>query len=403
MFSLPPWLLFFPVLGVLIFVHELGHFATAKWLGIRVLEFGFGFPPRIFGVSFRGTVYSVNWLLPLGGFVRFVGGEEDPTEPDSFARQSAIKRTIVLVAGSFMNLVLPVVIITVLFMLPHDTLSGGDILITAVAPGSPAKEAGLRAGDTILSVDGEPANTTRELIEVIKRKPGKPVELSIRRGASISGLAFAPELATYDTITVVPRRDPPRLTVVDDVTDPASQVSVADARLYNRNLDVGDTLTQGSIGVMIGLANAKFTRTTDPVWRAVPKAVRAIWDVITITRDAFVEGIASRSNPGVAGPIGIAQAAGEGVSRLGISWIFQFTALLSISLAIINLMPFPPLDGGRLAFVGLEVVRRGKRISPRRESLVHLVGFAIVIGLVLFMSYFDVVRILEGRSLLPFN
>ena len=403
MFSLPPWLLFFPVLGVLILVHEAGHFVTAKWVGIRVLEFGIGFPPRMFGVTFRGTLYSVNWLLPFGGFVRFVGGEEDPTEPDSFARQSVAKRSIVLVAGSFMNLLLPVVIISILFMLPHDVLAGGDVIVTAVAPGSPAKEAGLRAGDTILSIDGMPVNTHTELVEEVGRNVGSPVELSIRRGATISGLTFSPELATYETLTLVPRRNPPSLEVVRDVEDLGTQVSLAEARLYDSRLGLGDSMTQGAIGVMIGLANVKIGRASDPLWTAVPNSFRTIWDVLVVTKDAFAEGLSTRSNPGVAGPIGIAQAAGEGVSRLGVAWIFQFTAILSISLAVVNMMPFPPLDGGRFAFVVLEVLRRGKRISPKREGMVHLVGFAIVIGFVLFMSYFDVLRILEGRSLLPFN
>ena len=124
MFGLPSWLLIVPVLAVLIFVHELGHFVTAKLFGIKVTEFGFGFPPRIYGVPFRGTIYSVNWI-PLGGFVRMVG-EEDPTDPESFARQSIPKRLTVLAAGSAMNLVLPVVIFTALFMLPHDATGGRD-------------------------------------------------------------------------------------------------------------------------------------------------------------------------------------------------------------------------------------------------------------------------------------
>ena len=120
MFDLPNWLLIFPVLGSLIFVHELGHFVTAKRFGVRVIEFGFGFPPRIFGVQYGETLYSINWI-PIGGFVR-MAGEEDPSEVRSFARLSVPKRVVVLVAGSFMNLVVPVVIFTILFMLPHGTL-----------------------------------------------------------------------------------------------------------------------------------------------------------------------------------------------------------------------------------------------------------------------------------------
>ena len=396
--DLPNWLLIVPVLAFLIFIHELGHFAAAKWFGIRVTEFGFGFPPRAFGVSYRGTVYSVNWI-PIGGFVRIVG-EEDPTDPESFARQSVLKRSVVLLAGSFMNLVLPVVIFTVLFMLPHDTLLGGDVIIAGVAPASPANVAGLRPGDAIRSVDGHPVTHPEKLVDLVRGRAGQPIELSIRRAPAVTGFRTSPEFMDIASVTVVPRRNPPKLRVVEVVTDRASEVSLSEARRYDSRLALGDTMTQGAIGVRIGLANAKFGRTTDPVWRAVPRSFETIWNILVFTWNGLVEGVATRSNPGIAGPIGIAHATDEVVSRLGISWIFQLTALLSISLGVLNILPIPALDGGRLAFVMLEWVRRGKRISPKREGLVHLVGFVLVIGLILVLSYYDIVRILGGESLI---
>ena len=398
---LPPWLLIFPILGALVLFHELGHFATAKLFGIKVLEFGFGFPPKLFGIPFRGTIYSVN-LIPLGGFVRMLG-EEDPTDPQSFARQAIGKRMIVLAAGSAMNMLLPVVIFTILFALPHETLLGGSVIVTSVAPSSPAQEAGLRAGDVILAVDGEAVTSPSELIAIAKNRGGAPIVLSLRKASGVTGLASSPEFMTSQTVRVVPRTDPPRLKVVDQVTNPQTQVSVADASRYDSNLGVGDTMTQGAIGVMIGLTNAKFGMTTEPVWTAVISAVKTIWSVLSFTWSGIADGISTGTNPGIAGPVGIAQATGEIVEERGFSQVYQMAAILSISLAVVNMMPFPPLDGGRFAFVVLEVLRRGKRISPKREGMVHLVGFAIVIGFVLFMSYFDVLRILEGRSLLPFN
>ena len=398
MFGLPSWMLIFPVLGFLIFIHELGHFATAKWFGIKVSEFGFGFPPRIFGVQYRGTLYSMNWV-PLGGFVRMVG-EEDPTHPDSFARQSVAKRSIVLVAGSFMNLVLPVVIFTVLFMLPHDTLVSGSVVVMGVAPGSPAQKAGLRSGDTILSVDGQRIISPDELADSIKGKRGRSVDLSVRRGALVSGLDTSPEFMTIDKVTLVPRRHAPDLKVVEQVTDPATEVSLKEARRYDGTLKVGDTVTQKAIGVRIGLANPKFGRTTDPIWRAVPKSFETIWDVLAFTWNGISEGVSTRTNPGIAGPVGIAQVTGEVVDRFGVSLVFQLTALLSISLGIVNILPIPALDGGRLMFVLIEWARRGRRISPKREGLVHLVGFAILIVFIVVLSYSDIVRILNGDSIL---
>jgi len=396
--DLPNWLLIVPVLALLIFVHELGHFTTAKLFGIKVTEFGFGFPPRVFGVPFRGTVYSLN-LIPLGGFVKMVG-EEDPTDPDSFARHSVLKRLVVLSAGSIMNFVLPVVIFTVLLMLPHDALVGGSVMITSVAPGSPAEQAGLRGGDIILAVDGKPVISPGELVDTVKGRSGQPIELSLRRASLVMGLSQSPELATYDTLKVTPRVSPPKLRVVEEVSDPSSEVGLADARRYNPNLEVGDTMTQGAIGVMIGLVNPKFGTKTEPVWTAVPNGVRMIWSVLSFTWGGITEGVATRSNPGIAGPVGIAHATGEVVEELGVAWIFRIAALLSVSLGVVNLLPIPALDGGRIVFVVLEFLRKGKRISPQREGLIHLVGFVVIIGLIVAITYSDILRIVNGESFL---
>ncbi len=398
MVDLPSWLLIIPILGFLIFVHELGHFATAKWFGIGVTEFGFGFPPRLFGLRYRGTLYSIN-LLPLGGFVKMVG-EEDPTDPRSFAIQARWKRAVVLVAGSFMNLVVPVVIFTVLLMLPHDKLVSAEVLVTGVAPGSPAKEAGLRGGDTILQVDGRRVTEPGEVVDAVRAAGGGPVELVVRRGAAVTGLGSSPEFSSTDAVVLTPRSEVPRLTVVETVTDPSSEVSLADARRYNASLGLGDTLTQGPMGVTIALANPIVRPATEPIWRAVPMAFGTIGDILTLTRDGIAQGVSSGGGPGVAGPIGIAQVTGEVVDELGIWWVFQLTALLSVSLAILNILPIPALDGGRLLFVAIEWARGGKRISPRKEGVTHMVGFVLLIGLVVVISYFDLLRVLNGGSVL---
>ena len=397
--DLPNWLLIVPVLALLIFVHELGHFTTAKLFGIKVTEFGFGFPPRIFGVPFRGTVYSLN-LLPLGGFVKMVG-EEDPSDPDSFARHSVLKRLVVLSAGSIMNFVLPVVIFTILLMLPHDALVGGSVLITSVAPGSPAEQVGLRGGDVILAVNGKPVISPGELVETVRGRSGQPIELSLRRASRVMGLSQSPELATYDTVNVTPRVSPPRLKVVEEVTDPSSEIGLSDARRYNPDLNVGDTMTQGAIGVMIGLVNPKFGTETEPIWSAVPNSVGMIWSVLSLTWSGITEGVVTRSNPGITGPVGIAHATGEVVEDRGAAWVFRILMpLLSISLGVLNLLPIPALDGGRIVFVVLEFVRRGKRISPQREGLIHLVGFVVIIGLIVAITYSDILRIVNGESFL---
>lgn len=397
---LPTWLLIIPILGFLVFIHELGHFLTAKWFRMKVTEFAFGLPvpPRLIGIKLKETTYSVYWI-PFGGFVRLFG-EEDPTHPDSFASQKIWKRATVLIAGSFMNLLLPVFVFTILFMLPHMTVLGGEVMVASVAMGSPAEQSGLRPGDRIISIEGTRVTATDHLAKLLINNSGIPTNLNIMRDGMVAGIPSSPEFTTFHTVTVTPRKTPPSLKVVETVTNPKTEVSLADARRYDRNLDIGNIMKQGAIGVRIGLTNLEFGEVSEPIWQAIPNSIITIRDVLVLTWNGIFEGISTRSNPGIAGPVGIAHATGEVVNKFGVSLVFQLAALLSISLGILNLLPFPALDGGRLMFVIIECVRRGKRISPKRESLVHLVGFAVLITLIIGITYSDVVKIINGGSFL---
>ena len=397
MFGMPAWLLVIPVIGVLILVHELGHFATAKWFGIKVTEFGFGFPPRLFGIRRGETVYAIN-LVPLGGFVRMVG-EEDPTDPRSFARQSVLKRTIVLTAGPLMNLLVPIVIFTVLFSLPRDTVVGA-VVIGGIVPESPAEAAGLRAGDTVISADGQRLDNHADLMQRIMAKLGSNIELVVRRGSLISGMGQSPEFSVVESVHLEPRLKHPDMLVVKEVTDPSKEVALSEARRYDASLKIGDTLIQGPTGILIGTTNPRVVKKRYPVWDAVPMSIQQIWDLLVITKNVTVRWAGGGPDPGFAGPIGIAQVTGE-VAKAGVLPLFELVAFISISLGIVNILPIPALDGGRQMFVLLEWVRRGKRISPQREGLVHLVGFAMVVGFIFMMSYRDIARIVSGDSLIP--
>ena len=393
---IPGWILVIPILTFLVFVHELGHFAVAKKLGIKVTEFGFGFPPRIWGIKKGETLYSVN-IIPLGGFVKMVG-EEDPSEQRSFARQPLIHRISVLIAGPLMNLFITILIFTVLLALPHDK-HVGIVTVGSVAPHSPAVEAGIRPGDAILGVNGESVENHVDLVKIIQSQKGKETSLTLRRNASspVSGLTSSPDFSHTETVILTPRKSPPHLTVVESITDPNSEVTLADAKSYDNSLEIGDTLSQGAVGVLIGTSGSKIVKDTIPVWEALPQSLTRIVDTVKFTFVGLSEWIGGGEDPGLAGPIGIAQVTGE-VANIGITPVLELTALISISLALVNILPIPALDGGRLLFILIEGARGGKRIPPRIEGIIHMAGFATLIGLIVVMSYFDVLRIISGGT-----
>ena len=396
MFDLPGWLLVIPILGFLVFIHELGHFLCAKKFNIKVTEFGFGFPPRLYGFRYGETLYSIN-LIPIGGFVKMVG-EEDPTAPRSFANQSVIARIIVLSAGSFMNVIVPIVIFTTLLILPHDTISG-EVTIGGIAPQSPAQISGLKEGDVILKIDDIPVNNHTELIESIKKSRGEPTKFLVRRTRNITGIQTSPEFSSTEVIELTPRTEIPKLKVVTEVSDSSREVSLSSAKAYQSSLKIGDTLTQGSVGILIGTLNPKITQQQLGIWDAVSTSIEKIFLVVTSTFSGVTNWISEGNDPGFAGPIGIAQVTDQ-VAEIGIAPVFELMALISISLAIVNMLPIPALDGGRLLFVLIEAIRGGKRISPKTEGFIHMAGFAVLIALIILMSYIDITRIITGESLI---
>jgi regulator of sigma E protease len=355
-------LIFVGILIGLIVVHETGHYVVAKLTGVRVMEAGLGYPPRIWGKEFRGTIYSIN-AIPLGGFVRMLG-EEDPSDPASLAAKPAWVRLLVLGAGSAMNFALPFVLFTISFMIARD-VSVGWTQIAQVMDNSPAQEAGLREGDVIFAINDHEVRNTQEVSTQVRLNLGETVTILVRRGLE------------FVEVPVHARWDPP---------------TYIDAE--------GNEARQGPTGIIIAPLHPGMTEEESfPLWEAFPKSIETTFQVLTLARNEVISWFKGGGAPQVAGPVGIAQVTGEVVEEGGYRPLLDFAALLSINLAIINILPLPMLDGGRIMFVLLEVVRRGKRVAPEKEALVHFIGLVLILTLAVVIAYFDVVRVLRGESL----
>jgi len=552
MLPTPFWgvLTFLIVLGPLVIIHELGHLLAARRVGVKVLEFGFGFPPRAAGIwtgntevdltkNTRFTVvggretlavgakvsiaasrmpngrleaklvrphlgskqdtatfpeahslvigkvralnddrmtvaemlWSFNWL-PIGGFVRMVG-EEDPSAEGSLAGKSRAERAFVITAGALMNAIIPFTIFPLMMMLPQQRIVG-DVVISAVMPGSPAEMAGIRAGDKIKAVDGRSITSVGELQEAVTLRLGAEslweVEQSIpdpRPGPGGSAFQYT---GVVEHLNLVPRWKPPQRNVVSRVIDPSTQVSLRavrpfditvgvsdfvevvraakdtlheislldaqeldplikpgdvlrvvnqventrtdislmDARRHDSRLGLRTTFQEGAVGITIGMDGIREETLMIPPWIAIPKGWGRVIDIAVLTKNAIFGNLIGSTNPQFSGPVtlgpvGIGQLTGEvAVSDVAltskIATLVNLVGLLSMSLAVINIMPIPALDGGRLLFVLIEWARRGKRISPDREGLVHVVGFVVLLSFIAFVSAQDIARIMRGES-----
>lgn len=342
-------LAFLAVFSLLVFAHELGHFLVAKWRGVKVEEFGFGYPPRLFTImEIGGTELTVN-IIPFGGFVRFPG-ENDPTVPDGLASQGWRVRGGVFIAGAVMNMVLAALLFGATALIGEPVPITG-VEITEVASGSPAEAAGMKTGDLIFELDGLEVTDSLALQRYTYERVGQEVSLLLEReGERLE-------------VTLTPRLQPPA--------------------------------GEGPIGIAMHTVVLGTKLVRYEAWRAIPIGVSRTFRALGVIVLSVIYMVRGLISPEVAGPIGIAQATGQ-VAQMGLPFLLQFTAFLSVNLALINLLPFPGLDGGRLAFVLLEALRGGRKVDPEKEGLVHLVGMFVLIGLVLVISYFDILRVSGG-------
>jgi regulator of sigma E protease len=423
-------LAFATVLLIVVVVHEFGHFGVARLFKVKVREFGIGYPPRLFSFTRGETIYSLN-LLPLGGFVSFAS-EEDPDVPDSLAAHSPWVRLSVMAAGPVMNAILPIILLTLVFLIPtHVPVT--DVIITDTAPGSPAEQAGLVSGDIVREVDGRTINNSGDLRTAIQLRLGSDSEWVMQRGGDFYTTALAPRMSPPEGqgaagITFADAR----VTITRVEANSTAQEAGLRADdlvlwVYNRLIPDGDTIGVAiaaghaeepgepvSLSVLRNgevleyeldpsvteLSGAQFSvrpeiTRSQPIWEAVPSSLRQMGEILIIAKNEISRMISGSAPVGVAGPIGIAQITGE-VARAGIVPLVFWTALISMNLAIVNLLPIPALDGGRITLVLIELLRGGRRIPPEKERLVHIAGFALIIALVVVISVNDISRIISG-------
>jgi regulator of sigma E protease len=369
---------FFIVLGILVLVHEAGHYVTARRFGVGVEEFGLGIPPRAIGfykdengkwkiagpkTKYDGKmIWSLNWI-PLGGFVKIKGENGDSQEPDSFGNKSIFARSVILSAGVTMNIILAVVLLSVSLMIGSPQLledknfpASADIRdvevrVFAVLENSPAAEAGLQPADKIIAIDGQPLEDSTFAQDYLDQKVDQAVLFSIGR-----------EQETFD-VTITP--------------------------------EILEETQRGGIGVSLGRIGLVSYPWYTAWWYGLVETFNMAVGVLV----GFFVMIKSLLGFGqvvgeVYGPVGIASLVGD-AARQGFLYILQFTAILSVIIAVINFLPFPALDGGRVFFLIIEAIRK-KPVDPKIENAMHNVGFMLLMLLVVFITYRDIARMVTG-------
>ena len=349
--------LFLVMFTLIIAVHEFGHYITARLLGMRVLEFAFGFPPRIFAVRRDGIDYSVN-AIPFGGFVRILGQDDFSIEQHgagdagSFTSKPWWAQAIVLAAGVTMNFVLAILVLTAAFAIGTEAPTGA-VRVEEVAAGSPAEAAGIERGDVIRTIDGKSITRTSELQTYIYGHAGKEVTIVLDRG-----------VRTVGPLVIVPRPQPPE--------------------------------NEGPLGVK--LSEVTSPPTALPLPEAFTQAVRLTGDVVAQIAELPAQLLARPAGqpgpPPVGGPIEILRVTAL-VSQAGLSAFLKLVGVISLNLGVLNIIPFPGLDGGRLFFVLLSAALR-RRLSPQVEAAIHAVGFVLLLGLLVVVSVADIRRAAGG-------
>lgn len=354
------------VLSFLILVHELGHFIAAKKSGVLVEEFGIGLPPRVFGKKIKGTIYSVNLLL-FGGFVRLHGETTDEKvkyPKKSFLLKDKKTRIKIVTAGVVMNFLVGILAFSITYSfsgIPKDT---GSVKVVEIQQNSPAQISGVLVGDIVKKVDKKDVFDTEEFINLVNEKLDQKTTFLIER--SISG-----EIETKE-FKMVPRSNPPE--------------------------------NEGPLGVVITSKETYYP----PVWQRPFVGIyygfkeAIFWGkIIIVGLSSIIVGFFSGKVPqDVSGPVGIFAITTE-AAKYGILSLINFVGIFSVNLAILNIIPFPALDGGKLLFIGIEAII-GKKVLPKIENVIHAVGMIILIILIIVLTARDIQRLIAAGSISGF-
>lgn len=347
---------------LLVTIHELGHLLFAKKFGVRVDEFGIGYPPRLFGKKIGETIYSWN-LLPLGGFVKIHGHEERAEGSDSFSSKPFYQKSIIILAGVAVFWVIAAILLTAVMIIGAPSLIGDDevgnftdpkVQIIGVSKDSPALDAGLEMGDIIKSINGIEVDRVIEVQEMIEKNKGKEITLTIQRGQKILNISLTPRIS-------VPNNE-------------------------------------GLIG--ISLLRVGFKKT---VWYKAPIEGIKATGVLTVSTvrgwgmvfKSLFQGKGLPDGVELVGPIGIFSKYFSGIGSLSVSYFLQLVALIAISLALINLLPIPALDGGWFLFLVIEKIK-GKPLNQKVVQVISTIFFVLLVSLMLWITVKELIPIVQG-------
>jgi len=348
-------LVFIIAIGLFVFFHELGHFIAAKRAGVKVEEFAFGFPPTIYKKKIGETTYAIN-AIPIGGYVKLYGEDSDIKNPRSFSSKSLLSRFWIIFAGVLMNVIFTWVLFAIGYNIgmPSTTIPPENIrsksienqlIVSGVAKDSPAQNAGLSTGDIIVSVNGQIITGENQLANITKAQKGQVIDIEVSRYGSIKD--------------------------------------------YNIQLAKS---SETPLGIEYVLATKIKTGFWQSIYYGFLETINLLWLIIlAIVKLIIAIFTPEQVSEAVTGPIGIWFLFKSAV-KLGWVYVIQLTAIISAHLAIINFLPFPALDGGRFVFLLIELFRGGKKVNAKIEGIVHLIGFAFLILLMILITYRDIIR-----------
>jgi regulator of sigma E protease len=427
---------FIIVLGILVFVHELGHFLVAKAFGVGVERFSIGFPPKMFGFQWGETEYCVSWI-PLGGYVKLRGEDPedviDPNDPKMYSARPAKQRAGIVAAGPIMNLTLSFLLMPLVFMIGMNipAFFEDPARIGWVVPGSAGDEAGMVTGDVIVALGGEQVADWEDLFETAALHEGETFSATVQRdGNTVEVKVDRKSVKGEDGLGVLPPMDPvvgrvapgypahdaglspgDRILSVGGLPvnhwnemariiheSPGKSVTIALQRDGEKiNLEVTPRMEEQSGRGLIGISPESQTVTRRyPAFEAISKGFKRNVELLGLTFRFLLDLVTfNASIKMLGGPIMIFQVTGE-VARAGLTEFIAFMAFLSLQLGILNLLPIPVLDGGHLIFLGWEGVR-GKPIDIRYREMAQRIGFLVLILLIIVVSYNDILRLLSGR------